>query len=94
MAAPRMRIAPPDLRPLLVLLVSMGILCVVHDVWCLRDGRRVVGGMFGVEKMHSDMLLCQDEVWRFLLRPIMKFVPLNLYQRTLTGDIHALPTGF
>ena len=44
--------------------------------------------------MHSDMLFCHDEVWRFLLRLIMNFVPQNLYQRTLTGDISALPTGF
>ena len=65
---PCMRIVPPDLRPLLVLLVTLGILCIVHDVWRLRDGGRVVGGMFGAEKMHSDMLLCHDEVWRFLLR--------------------------
>ena len=36
----RMRVAPPDLRPLLVLLVTLGILCIVHDVWRSRDGRR------------------------------------------------------
>ena len=63
----------------------------MQDVWCLRDGRSVVGGMFGVEKMHGDMVLCGDEVRRYLLRLIMNFVPQNLYQRTLTGDIHALP---
>ena len=50
--------------------------------------------MFGVEKMHSDMLLCHDEVLRFLLRLIKICVPQGLYQRTLTGDIYALPTGF
>ena len=55
---PRMRIAPADLRPLLVLLVTLGIICIVNDVWRLSDGTEVAGGMFGVEKdsQHSNSL--------------------------------------
>jgi hypothetical protein len=93
-ARPRIRVAEPDLEPVLRLLYRLGIVVMLEgDPWCLQDGTDVTGGLFGVEKLHSPQIECADGEMRHPLRVIMNFIPPNCCQIPLTGDIGALPTG-
>ena len=92
---PRIRVAEPDLEPVLRLLYRLGIVVMLEgEPWCLPDGTDVTGGLFGVEKLHSAQIECTDGELRHPLRVIMNFIPPNCYQIPLRGDIGALPSGY
>ena len=92
---PRIRVVEEDLRPLMQLLHSLGIVAISGEGhWTLRDGTDVTGGSFGVEKLHSAKVACSDGEERSSLPLIMNFIPPNCYQVPLSGDIGALPTGY